>query len=70
MRGKPLVDVNGTFEAPFEALGCLGIKFTFCLLPLNVVDGVAQTECSVVVEGVVEDTEFCLLGGPKAGKSS
>lgn len=55
-----------------EGLGSVGIKFTFCRLTLDVgvVGGVAQTECNVVVDGVVAGTEFCLLGGPKAGKSS
>lgn len=33
--------------------------------------GTDQTECIVVVDGVVgEITEFCLLGGPNGGKSS
>ncbi len=44
------------------------IKFTFCPLLLEGVDGVPQAECNVVVGGVVDDTEFCLRGGPNAGK--
>lgn len=56
--------------AIFAGLGCFGIKITFCPLPLDIVVGVAQTECNVVVDGVVGVIEFCLRGGPNGGKSS
>lgn len=54
-----------------DGLGCLGMNCTLC--PLLLDDGVgavAQAERIVVVDGVGEITEFCLLGGPNAGKSS
>lgn len=56
--------------ATIEGFGGFGINCTFCPLLLDGVGGVAQTEFNVVVDGVVEDTEFCLRGGPNGGKSS
>lgn len=64
MWGIPVGSIGDTFGG----LGWLGILIIFWPLPLDVV--VDQTECNVVVDGVVELTEFCRLGGPKAGKSS